>query len=264
MEDNLNDIAGLHECHIKGYSSKFNDYGNCYFMYTGNNWEAARTDFRTMLYKDQKKPDRICNFYIDAEVYNLELNKLLNHINSFQIISDRIYTNSLCESEDDFVRRPFEHYPIDYPNLYFSDDDFSKHLNKKGNINKMVYKYCGERLVHLLGGNDDIEINSIAKDGFIWVSTDKSNQKFKYMIEIRPHYLDEIYVAELGIAEDYRQECFKTAEYLSNNKYNRYIRLRGVKIVTFKEYKRDNLHFKIPQILIRKEIGYDEIVKIEI
>ena len=53
LEDNLNDIAGLHECHIKGYSAKFNDYGNCYFMYTGNNWEAARTDFRTMLYKDQ-------------------------------------------------------------------------------------------------------------------------------------------------------------------------------------------------------------------
>lgn len=83
-----------------------------------------------------------------------------------------------------------------------------------------------------------------------------------FIFEIRPHYLDDIYVADLSIAEEYRTKCFESTESLSDSQYGKYIALRGVRLVTLKEYMENQLTFKKPQYLIRKSIGYDEISRI--
>lgn len=73
--------------------------------------------------------------------------------------------------------------------------------------------------------------------------------------------MDNIYVADFSESIKYRKECFLTTDYLSESQYRRCIALRGIKIVTLKDYIEQKIIFLEPQYLIRKEIGYDEITK---
>lgn len=249
----LNDIAGLTECSIPSLG--------IVSFYSDGSGE----------YVSQKE--------IDA--YNAALQPLLEHIQSFTEIKDRGFKESLSETEDDFQRQHFEAYPEHYPTLYV------KNYNKRGCIEKFVKGFenlpdsgkimflGGARLVHLFTNNDnnDIEIDPISKDGFSWafIGEDKLNKKLKMhsdydadlIFEIRPHYSDNIYVADLSTAEKYRSKCFESSNNRLNNKqYDRYIRLRGVRLVTLKEYIENDMEFKKLQYLIHKPIGFDEISQI--
>lgn len=287
-ESKLNDIAGLNECHIEGHSVHFygDSSGTPYLKYIGNNWKRDMKEFRKMQFESDKKPHiRTYSKYItssERELFIEYLQTFIDYIKTFPETRKRVFTESLCETEDDFQRTLFENYPENYPTLYVKHDPFrifeelerfDKGFNNIPDSEKTA-SLGGQRLVHWSTFSDTIKIHSLATDGFAWAFVNeeklqemlKQYEGWKYddilIYVVRPHYLDDIYVADLSIAEKYRSDCFKTTKCLSNEQYDDYIALRGVKVVTLKEYIESKLEFEIPQYLIHKPIGYDEIQRI--
>ncbi len=122
---------------------------------------------------------------------------------------------------------------------------------------------------------EDIPISQIARDQFgqAFVGENELERRLKkyeeweyeeflLLLAIRPHYLDDIYVVDLSPSNKYQDECFKSTKVLSQEQVNRGVALRGVHIVTLKEYIENNLEFETPLYLIRKPIGYDEVDRI--
>lgn len=285
-EGKLNDIANISELHIKGHTYRcFSDSpGNehKHYYYIGSAWEQDKNEFRHMQYGST--PIRKFEKYLSEEaklIFMAELQTLLEYINMFPETSSRAFTNSLCETEDDFKRLNFKDYPSHYPTLYVlyrpcRTNETVEHFKKGHNRNKreMIADIGGERLVSWNANKTKIAIDPIACDGFGWAfvgedklaQTLKNHENWKYddqlIFEIRPHYLDDIYVADLSIAQEYRRKCFESSEMLTDEQYNMYITLRGTKVVTLKEYMEKSMVFTSPQYLIRKDIGFDEIRRI--
>ena len=232
-------------------------------------------------YSNVDKKNREKHYFgtLYEKIYETYLRKFLDYILSFPETVSREFTNSLAENEEEFQRMQWEEYPDSYPSLFLLKDDsryrtcmenFQKPFEEIKDCEKTAF-HSGFRLVELRNMKLPGE-HPLAREGFAWASPPEEKEQLlnlvggfrdKILLEVRPHYSDEIYVAELGYAEAYRNICFETTDCLSDVQYNIYIGLRGLHLVTFKEYmERDpNLPaFKKPQILIRKPIGYDEIV----
>ncbi len=123
----------------------------------------------------------------------------------------------------------------------------------------------------------EFEFNPLANSQFIWVDTDKASildqltsvckrrHGGELYLEIRPHYLDDIFVADLTSAIEYKRKCFEetpSATLLTDKQYDEYIARRGANVVTLEEYFTKQLCFANPQFLFRKPIGYDEITRV--
>jgi len=284
--DGLNDIAGVSKYHIRKHSATFYDdcSGRQHWVYTGDNWEKDLKDFRSMQFQNYEKPFRTSNKWLSdkaKKIFKQELQKLTDYVETFPHIENKNFMISLAENEEDFERYQFEIYPENYPTLYVNHtpyrisetlDRFNKNFNDLDDKDKKV-GLGGERLVHLCRRNE-VAYDPISQDGFAWAfvgedklqNTLKQYEGWKYddqlIFELRPHYLDDIYVAELRFSEQYRTECFKSTNHLSNDQYNKYIALRGLHMVTLKQYVENGSKFDKPQYLIRKSIGYDEINRI--
>lgn len=293
----LNDISGLSECHIPQHSVHFygDRSGNNYFRYIGNDWEIDKKEFRDMQYQHQLKPCQDFHKWISEDQkqnFTDYLQEFLDYIEMFPEKECRDFANSLAETEEDFNRYKFERYPEQYPTFYIRTDswglnksiqNFKVPFDQLDEKDRIVSGLGGERLVHwrsvandIPPSSEEVPYPSIANDGFKWafVGREEFEKKLKYyeckgwnydpfaFFEIRPHYLDDIYVADLSISNEYRKNCFKTTDSLSEEQYGMFIALRGVCLVTLKEYIEEKMNFKEPQYLIRKDIGYDEVQRI--
>ena len=286
-ENSLFDSSGVLECHIKGHSLIFDS--SVYYYYVGTDWEKDIESFRKLQFQENPLI-RQKEKYISSkafEIFNADLKVFLDYINSFPITDKRDFTNSLCETIEDFELRKFEPYPSNYPTFCVVDDPFPYNRKtiiknfKKGFDNlclqeRVITFESTERLVALGSNKENIPIHPLSYEDFLLVSLFESddlcfgkcsNNDDRLICAIRPHYLDEIYVADLSISMDYRRSCFQnddTKQSLSNSEYDMYITLRGVSVVTLKEYIEKSMCFKKPQYLIRNNsrIGYDEVMKI--
>lgn len=136
-----------------------------------------------------------------------------------------------------------------------------------------------ERLVNwtskvheILTNITDVE-KDMLYDSFIWCSSNLDLRIFDgwiptdpyFVVEIKPHYIDNIYVADLSIANNYKNNLFKsdqTKNILTDEECRIFIALRGSKLIPLKDYMENGIEFATPQFLIRKSLGFDEINRI--
>lgn len=282
--DRLHDIAGLDYCHVPGHSVHFySDCGSYYFKYTGNSWKKDKDEFLHFQFESTKKPFRELKKWLDNSdklVFQNYLDKLLNHICSFPETNDRTFTNSLAKTEKEFNDMKYEPYPSNYPSLIILDtlslmsgSDIYLNFKKKFDELNLKDRTCclgRETLAKALCNDITYEDKYLSTDSFAFAQLDSESllsqfKSWKYetqvIAEVRPHYLDNIYVADLTESNKYKRECFLTTNYLSDLQYNRVMALRGIKIVKMKDYIEQEMSFDEPQYLVRGEIGYDEITK---
>jgi len=276
FEGIYNDIAAISDIHLKEISVAHREHHWEQFEYIGNDWKSDLEQFRVLQYESEKLPCRIFSKSITKEntvLINSILNQFYDYIRSFPTTNSREFTESMCETSEDFQIFKFEPYPAHYPTFYAQcgfniceiKERFKKGFNNLLDREKII-SLENERLVHLGKNIDGMNLDPIVKDGFKWcyLVLEDTKEQTKYTIgracvaAIRPHYLDDIYVADLSISENYRAQI----KNLSDAQYNMYAALRGAKFVTLKDYIENNMKFEQPQYLIRKNIGFDEVLEL--
>lgn len=290
-DTDLNDIAGIDQCHIKGHSIYFarDDFSPIYFKYRGQNWDTDMKMFRRL--QQPGSPYGVRSCFSEEEIFNTNLKSLLEYIKSFPETNNREFTNSLCENMDEFQRLKFEPYPDHYPTFYHSNMSYQSYylvrnfrtgfdkLKDRDKIPDLCYKCClVDSCGKLLNNSNDpskenLTINPVSTERFLEVKITnnmddllKSFDNWVYndfaISIIRPHYLDDIYVADLSISHNYKANCFSedpTLEELSDEQMAHVVALKGVRVVTLKEYIENNVCFQKPQYFLHHKIGYDEI-----
>lgn len=253
----LYDIAAISEICIDSKKMKFFD------------------DYSGPLYTEEEKED-----------FTKKIQEFIDYIGTFPIREHKPFKNfPFVETIEDFeILKQNKPYLSTYPTLFvekteiFGKPDPNIIINFNQGFDELkkrdrIFAKGDKRLVHYMAcKNRDIKIHPRSNDGFIWCKTHEDikkevdkciyNQMPAFLVEVRPHHTDDIYVADMEPYHTYRKECFKTTSCLSDDQYNRSIALKGSKMCTFDEYITGKVTVVDPQILIRKNIGYDEIVKI--
>jgi hypothetical protein len=286
------DTASVHVCHIEGHSVVFysDNSGDRHYVYTGFAWSEDKHAFRSLLVGTspletiRKKFEYVSDDAI--ETFNRNLQEFLDYIHSYPESDSRDFTQSTAEDIEEFHRLTFEPYPLHYPTLYVINDSFSsasicrkfkEGFDQLSEREKVVGNDRRFRLVSLTANKDNLVIHPLAHEGFTWAWFKEEDLKVqidilkkpngywdRIILAVRPHYVHEIFVADLSIADDYRDRCIeKSDSYLTDKEYNKYITLRGVNVVTFKDFMEKKAPtIKKPQILIKCNFGYDEVTEI--
>ena len=99
----LNDTSGLATCHIREHSCNFYGDGSGYehWIYTGNDWNFHRKEFREWQYSSdlKKYPFRRAEPRLSDEakdIFTASIQKFIAYIESFDVVESRDFKNSLA------------------------------------------------------------------------------------------------------------------------------------------------------------------------
>jgi hypothetical protein len=247
------DNAALHSCRVSYDYFDFRENDEIrHFEYIGDDWTKDRRskDSNFTLHKYFGRYE-----YVYSKIRG-PLFMLLVHIKSVPEISTRTFQDSMFTTIEDFHHATFEPYPSHFPNLFAVVDS----------------EPCIDKIIV----NSNIDFNQLPlceciievplSDGFMFVMEGVAAQRRLQMVldnrkecahitqlvlEIRPHYVDNIWITDF-ISLNQESSEFKS--------------LHDYPLIPLKEYLTTyigtSLEFRYPQYLIRKPIGYDELIKV--
>lgn len=279
------------------------EVGDTYAEYLGNSWQNDMTNFNRSIYTAEREGLAKRVPYVKEkhqQIFVARLQEFLDLIKSYPEVESRAYTESLAENIEDFRRLTFTPYPEHYPKLYCVLDslmrfhaisDFMKEYKDTTQWDKRKVQFDRKVLIDNYWRpskvRDQYPYPDIATDAFVecfdhnycmtWMKElDEEYEKIiernsvldtgglDYLfIELQPHYLDDIYVADLGPSRDFVKQCPGPDDgRLTTEEIMVATALKGARIVTFQEYVEQDMHFEHSQILIRRSLGYDEVAQV--